>query len=145
MRPSVLAVLAASAFAAAVPAAAQDGGLGASTATPEEILHEINPNADAEELQRLIAAAASFPLGSVDNPIRVGGPEGATTYLARLRCADGSAPRIGNRSDAGVGAFGTVTSAWPAACGGTTRLVIFDLYHEGHVEDRAPTGFSVAN
>jgi hypothetical protein len=150
MRHPVLALLLVPFLASA--AAAQQGaqqpperGLGAATATPEEILHEMDPQAAEQEMQRLIAAAAAFPLGSIDNPIRVGGPDGAAAYLARLRCTDGSTPRIGQPGEGGVGAFGTVTTAWPAACGGTSRLVVFDLYHEGHTEDRAAAGFALGN
>jgi hypothetical protein len=93
------------------------------------------------------AAARAHPLGSVQNPVRVGGPEGERAYLARLRCADGSAPRIGAKGSAGVGAFGSVTNAFPLDCGAAgprqTSLVM-DMYHSEHREDRAPPGFQLA-
>jgi hypothetical protein len=43
--------------------------------------------------------------------------EGARSYLARLRCADGSAPKVGPRADGGVGAYGTVVDAYALDCG----------------------------
>lgn len=158
MRFSVLALLALPALAVAQPAPQtetqpdaqpeaprQQSRIGAPTATPEELLGQMSQPASEEELQRLIAAAASYPLGSLDNPVRVGGPQGERAYLARLRCADGAALRVGARGDAGVGAFGSVASAYVVSCGGTTRRIAFDMYHEEHVENRAPPGFTIAN
>lgn len=127
----------------AAPVTAQQ--LGAPTATPEEMLGQMDEAASEAEMARLIAAAAAFPLGSIDNPVRVGGPQGERAYLARLRCGDGAPIRVGNRVDAGVGAFGTVTAAYPVACGGTTRRIVFDMYHAEHVEDRAPPGFAIGS
>lgn len=95
------------------------------------------------ESDPLIAAAAAFPLGSVQNPIRVGGPEGERTYLGRLRCADGSAPRFGPRTDKGEGAFGSLVHSYRAECGASAGELMMDMYHEEHVEDRAPPGFSI--
>lgn len=154
MRFAVLALLAVPALAAAQPDPAADGQaeppppqsrLGAPTATPEELLQQMGQPASEEELQRLIAAAAAYPLGSLDNPVRVGGPQGERAYLARLRCPDGNPLRIGARGDAGVGAFGSVASAYVVSCGGTTRRITFDMYHAEHVENRAPPGFAIAN
>lgn len=146
MRSPLLALLLAPALLS-VPAAAQEQRqpeLGAPTATPEEMLGQMDQAATEAEMQRLIAEAAAFPLGSIDNPVRVGGPEGERAYLARLRCADGAAIRLGARNDSGVGAFGTVTGAYTVSCGGTTRRIVFDMYHEEHVENRAPPGFTIA-
>jgi hypothetical protein len=112
----------------------------------QELLDQLGQGSSDAELVRAIAAAAAHPLGTGANPIRVGGPEGAQAYLARLRCGDGSAPRIGEREAAGVGAYGTIVDAWPIDCGdaapGTVSLVI-DLYHDGHVEQAAPPGFAI--
>lgn len=92
------------------------------------------------------AAARVHPLGSLQNPVRVGGPEGQRAYLARLRCADGSAPRIGAKGSAGVGAFGSIVDSFPLDCGsaapGRTSLVM-DMYHSEHREERAPPGFQL--
>lgn len=100
------------------------------------------PDADQDPA---IAAAAAFPLGSADNPVRVGGPEGEGAYLARLRCTDGAAPTIGARIDQGVGAFGSVVVSYRLACAGAEPVrLIMDMYHEEHREDRAPPGFTIA-
>ena len=111
----ILPLLAAAALLAA-PAAAQK--LGARTSTPDQVLGQeaaLDPMAEAEQIA---AAAAAHPLGSEQNPVRVGGPEGARAYIARLRCADGSKPAVGARSTGGVGAYGTFTERYPLDCAG---------------------------
>jgi hypothetical protein len=139
----ILALLAATALAAA-PAAAEKPG--ARTASPDQMLGReaaLDPMAESEQIA---AAAAAHPLGTLENPVRVGGPEGARAYIARLRCADGSRPRIGPRSSGGVGAYGTLTERYPLDCGtaapGRVTLA-FDLYHEEHVEARPAAGFAI--
>ncbi|HEX8640698.1 MAG TPA: hypothetical protein VF704_06035 [Allosphingosinicella sp.] len=123
------------------PAAAQE--LGARTQRPEALLPSSGLAPGQDDLDQAIAAAQAHPLGSLQNPVRVGGPDGERAYLARLRCPDGAAPRIGARSDAGVGAFGSITGAYALTCGGAASSVIFDMYHEEHVETRAPAGFTL--
>ena len=141
MRTHVL-ILAAALIAA--PAAAQKPGV--RTASPDEVLGQsaaLDPIAESEQIA---AAAASHPLGTVENPVRVGGPEGARAYIARLRCADGSKPRIGSRSSGGIGAYGTLTERYPLDCGAAApgRVVVaFDLYHEEHAERRPAAGFAI--
>jgi hypothetical protein len=111
-----------------------------------EMLEAFGEGSSDEELARAIAAAEAYPLGSLQNPVRIGGPEGAFAYLARLRCADGSAPKIGTKSAGGVGAFGSITEVYPVDCGaaGPARTdLAFDLYHEGHVENRPPPGLRI--
>lgn len=130
---------------AASPAAAADK-LGARTATPEQLLAELGLGVSDAELERAIAAAAAHPLGTSENPVRVGGPDGERAYIARLRCADGSTPKSRREGSAGVGAFGTIVDLYRLDCGaaapGTTELVI-DMYHSEHREDRAPPEFTI--
>ena len=139
----ILPLLAAAALLAA-PAAAQK--LGARTSSPDQVLGQeaaLDPIAEAEQIA---AAAAAHPLGTERNPVRVGGPEGARAYIARLRCADGSRPQIGPRSSGGVGAYGTLTERYPLDCGGAApgRVALaFDFYHEEHVETRPAPGFAL--
>jgi hypothetical protein len=121
------------------PAAAQKPG--ARTATPQQVLGD-----PVEEAEAIAAAAAAHPLGTPDNPVRVGGPQGARAYIARLRCADGSRPRVGARSTGAVGAYGTLTERYPLDCGTAApgrAAVDFDFYHEEHVETRPPAGFAL--
>ena len=102
------------------PAAAQH--LGARTTSPEAMVARARPRlARGGDCAQLVAAADAHPLGTVENPVRVGGPEGERAYLAHLRCADGAAPRIGARREAGVGAFGSVVAAYDVACGARRR------------------------
>jgi hypothetical protein len=136
-------VLLAAALVAA-PAAAQK--LGARTASPEQVLDGMAPADPMAEADRIAQAAAAHPLGTVENPVRVGGPEGARAYLARLRCADGSPPRLGSRSPGGVGAYGTLTERYSLDCGAAApgRVTLaFDFYHEEHVETRPAAGFAL--
>ncbi|HET9640931.1 MAG TPA: hypothetical protein VFP12_17190 [Allosphingosinicella sp.] len=139
----ILQALAAAALLAA-PAAAQK--LGARTASPDQMLGQeaaLDPVAEAEQIA---AAAAAHPLGTVQNPVRVGGPQGARAYIARLRCADGSNPQVGPRSSGTVGPYGTLTERYPVDCGaaGPGRVALFfDLYHEEHVETRPAPGFAL--
>ena len=129
----------------AAPAAAQE--LGERTRSPESMLAELGLAPDADDLDEAIAAAAAHPLGTAHNPVRVGGPEGERAYIARLRCADGSAPRIGPRGNAGVGAFGTIVDAYPLDCGAAAPgqvTLVMDMYHSEHREDRAPPGFTLS-
>ena len=133
-------------FLAAAPAFAQTAGqprLGARTQAPDRLVSGMSQVSPEEEMRALVAAADAHPLGSLENPVRVGGPEGERAYLGRLRCADGSQPQVGARREAGVGAFGSVVAAFPLNCGGQAATVIFDMYHEEHVETRAPAGFTL--
>jgi len=137
-------------LAFAAPAAAQpqpqppQGELGDRTQSPEALFREMSSETPEQEMGRLVAAAAAYPLGTIENPVRVGGPNGERTYLARLSCADGTAIHVGARSEAGQGGFGAIANAFSVACGGTTRRIVFDMYHEEHVENAAPPGFSIA-
>lgn len=126
----------------AAPAAAQR--LGARTAAPEQMLEQSAARADPlAEIEAQAAAAARHPFGTAQNPVRVGGPVGERAYLARLRCADGTPPGIGARSDAGIGAYGSVVAAYALTCGTSSAQVVMDMYHEEHREQRAPAGFTL--
>ena len=140
-----LALVGLAAALAAVPAIAAPK-VGERTVTPEQLLAEIGIGVSDAELARAVAAASAFPLGTAENPVRVGGPDGERAYIARLRCADGSRPKVGQRGAAGVGAFGSVIDAYPLDCGtaapGKLTLVM-DMYHDEHEEERAPAGFRI--
>jgi len=123
----------------AAPAAAQR--LGQRTASPQSMAQSLDRGSPDEELRQQVAAADAHPLGTVENPVRVGGPAGERAYLARLRCADGAAPRVGARREAGTGAFGSVVGGYDVTCGASALRIVFDMYHEEHVESRAPPGF----
>ncbi|HYD11240.1 MAG TPA: hypothetical protein VEC11_00165 [Allosphingosinicella sp.] len=130
---------------AAAPALAQTAQprLGARTQSPDQLVGALSRVSPEEEMRQLVAAADAHPLGSLENPVRVGGPEGERAYLGRLRCADGAQPRIGARHEAGVGAFGSVVSAYELNCAGQASRIAFDMYHEEHRETRAPAGFTL--
>jgi hypothetical protein len=136
----LIASLMAAALAAAQPASPP---IGQRTNAPEQMIPGLGLAPDAGE-DPAIAAAAAFPLGSKENPVRVGGPEGERAYLARLRCADGSMPQLGPRTSQGVGAFGSVVSGYELQCAAVRTMLIMDMYHEEHREDRAPPGLTIA-
>jgi hypothetical protein len=131
--------------AIAAPAWAADP-IGKRTATPAQTLGAVGQADPEAELRQQVAAASAYPLGTIDNPVRAGGPEGERSYLARLRCADGSIPRVGAGRPGGTGAFGSVVDLFPLDCGaaapGKAALMI-DKYDEEHVENQAPPGFAI--
>jgi hypothetical protein len=134
------------ALAAAAPALAAPE-VGARTGAPEELFAGIGEGVSDAELARVAAAAAAHPLGTLENPVRVGGPEGERAYIGRLRCADGQPPSVGARSEGGIGAYGTVVGRYRLDCGssapGRVELIL-DMYHEEHREVQAPAGFAIA-
>jgi hypothetical protein len=140
MRLLLLAALLAS------PAAAQTPNLGKRTAPPEQSMAGIGGGSSDAEIAQVEAAAAAYPLGSLQNPVRVGGPEGERAYVARLRCADGKPPRAGIPRHGGADAYGSLADLVPLDCGaaapGRTEIAV-DLYFEEHREDRAPGGFTI--
>ena len=100
----------------------------------------------AEEVARLVARARDLPLGTGQNPVRVDGPPGERAYIARLRCSNGIAPRVGQRHKDGVGAFGTIVDVYPLDCGDAApgRFdIVMDMYHPTHRETGAPAGFTL--
>lgn len=144
MRILLLALGAAASFASAPVLAAPKPG--DRTLTPEQLLAQLGMGVSDAELERAVAAAAVHPLGSSANPVRVGGPEGERAYIARLRCADGTAPKVGTRGSAGVGAFGTIVDVYPLDCGAAApgRFdLVMDMYHAEHREQSAPPGFRI--
>ena len=130
----------------ASPATGQTPGLGKRTAPPEQSMAGIGSGSSDTEIARAEAAAAAFPLGSVQNPVRVGGPDGERGYFARLRCADGKVPRIGAARPGSTDPYGSVPDLVPLDCGaaapGRAEIAV-DLYFEEHREDRAPAGFAI--
>jgi hypothetical protein len=130
---------------AATPAFAQhEPRVGARTTSPEAMVAQMNPASPEEEMSQAIAAADAHPLGSLENPVRVAGPEGERFYLARLHCADGAAARIGARREAGVDPYGSVAGVYEVACANGSSRIVFDMYQEEHIETRAPAGFTLA-
>ena len=121
-----------------------DPPLGARTRAPETHLRDLPLGPGQDDMAAAVAAAERNPLGSPANPIRVGGPEGERAYLARLRCPAGAAPQIGPRTDGGIDAYGTVSDRYEVRCAAERFTLVFDPYNEEHVEDRAPSGLTIA-
>jgi hypothetical protein len=141
MRPILLAAAIA---LLVVPASAQKPGADNPTTDLYSLFGLERP--DPEQVRAAVEAAAAHPLGSRENPVRVGGPPGERAYIARLRCADGRRPRVGMRGSAGTGPFGTIVDIYPLDCRGSAPgqvALVMDMYHPEHREDRAPPGFSI--
>ncbi len=123
----------------AAPALAQDS-------TPRQTIEQMGLAPSRQDVARAVERARQRPLGTQENPVRVSGPGGEHAYIARLRCGNGQAPRVGQRRNTGVGAFGTIVDVWPLDCGdaapGRFELVM-DMYHDDHVESQAPAGFTL--
>jgi hypothetical protein len=150
-KPLIPLLLAAAALATALPAASpavspsvQAPKLGARTAPPEKSMAGIGEGSSDAEVARAIEAAAAFPVGSLQNPVRVAGPDGERAWLARLRCGDGSRPRIGVQRPGGTGAFGNVVDLAPLDCGAAAPEradILIDIYQEEHPQEAPPPGF----
>jgi hypothetical protein len=98
---------------------------------------------EGEDLQALVKAAAAHPLGSADNPVRLGSIRASYLYIGRLRCADGSRPAAARTGTAAKLPFGRLVDAYRVDCGRSAPGVAevhIDAYHAGHDEDRAPPG-----
>ena len=90
---------------------------------------------------------ARHPLGSRQNPVRCYTPANETAYLARLRCANGKAPKFKRIGHDGIGPYGTAVDAFELACsswtGKKTFRIYLDMAHEGVVERRPIPGFTI--
>ena len=144
MRKSLFLALLAVSSAAAV---AQSPKLGQRTAPPAQSMAGIGEGSSDAEIERELAAAAAFPVGSPQNPIRLAGPDAERGWLWRLRCGDGSVPRIGAHRPGGTGGFGNVLDLAPVDCGAAApghADIYIDIYQEEHVRDTPPSGFALA-
>lgn len=93
---------------------------------------------------RTEAEITRYPLGSKDNPVRVGGPAGERAYLARLRCEDGRPPGFERDGSMGPGPWGYILDAYTVTCtDGRASVVYMDMYHSRHKEALAVPGFSI--
>ena len=120
--------------------------------TPEE---EEAPAGSPEALMELLgdgrpkpavdlAAIEKHPLGSQENPVRVGGPGGQRAYLSRLRCEDGRYPEFERIGSMGVGPWGYIVDGYSVVCASGQKATIFmDMYHSRHQEDRTVPGFTI--
>jgi len=114
-----------------------------SPANPET-LRSFGQGSSDEAMANAIAAANTHPLGTLQNPIRVGGPDGARRYISQLRCADGSEPRALREAPGSIGAFGTLTTTITLACGSAAGVPLaFDFYQEEYRETRPAPGFQI--
>lgn len=89
---------------------------------------------------------AKHPLGSKENPIRVGGPAGQRSYLKRLVCDNNEPVSSFNRQgNAGPGPFGSIVDIYEVLCdtnkGVVTHSVYLDMYHGDYEETRPAAGF----
>jgi hypothetical protein len=112
---------------------------------PRENLEAFGSGSSDDELDRAIAAAEAHPLGSLENPVRVAGPDGENAYLARLRCTDRSVPKIVAKAPGGPDAYGSMADMVSLDCGVAApgkRTLAIDIYHEEHIEKRPPAGFT---
>jgi hypothetical protein len=108
--PFIAILLLAAAPAFAQPAPPAQPQLGARTRSPDQMVGAISQVSPEEEMRQLVAAAAAHPLGTIENPVRVGGPEGEHAYLGR--------PPLPGRAGA---------PDRRAACGGRRRLRLAGL------------------
>lgn len=87
-----------------------------------------------------------FPLGSKENPVRVGGPEGQRNYLSRLVCDNNEqVSAYGRLGSSDVGPYGTIMDIYEVICdtdkGVVKHEVILDMYHYNYIETQPAAGF----
>lgn len=128
----------AASLAAAAPASAQ----AQKPISLYELMGVKPPGLRGAELEAAVRAAAVYPLGSAQNPVRTKGIAGQRAYLARLRCPDGKAPQVLGRGIAPPSPFGGVGDTYGVTCAGTRLQIEMDMYHD-HVETRAVPGFTI--
>lgn len=118
----------------------------ASTSSNEDPFAEMFGGVPAERADRIAAGLSAHPLGSPQNPIRVNMPEGQRTYLSRLRCEDGQAPKFQRLGSDGLGPYGQIIDSYQVDCVASaplTSVLSLDMYHPTHVETLAPAGFTI--
>jgi hypothetical protein len=127
--------------AAAPPAATGDG--------PASNLDDLlgGGRLKGAQLAAAIDKAASHPLGSKENPVRVSRPQGQHAWLRRLRCSDDRAPTFERVGNFGPGVFGAIIDGYKVTCaGGVTpaeSIIFMDMYHPDHDETAPPPGFTL--
>lgn len=85
-------------------------------------------------------------LGSEASPIKAFRPDGQRAYLVRLVCADGTSPTFARVGSFGQHRDGHIFDGFEVTCRDQpSRMIFMDMYHPGHVENRAPEGFSLAS
>jgi hypothetical protein len=87
-----------------------------------------------------------FPLGSKENPVRVGGPEGQRNYLSRLICDNNEQVSVyGRLGSSDIGPYGTIMDIYEVICdtdkGAVKHEVFLDMYHHKYIESRPAAGF----
>lgn len=87
-----------------------------------------------------------FPLGSKENPVRVGGPEGQRNYLSRLICDNNEqVSAYGRLGSSDIGPYGGIMDIYEVICdtdkGVVKHEVFLDMYHHNYVETRPAAGF----
>lgn len=98
------------------------------------------------DLDKKLAKAAQFSLGSPENPIRVYDPAGEVAYLRRLRCEDGRRPAFNRTGSAGLGPFDHIIDDYLVTCPGSKPAeshIFMDMYFPNYIETKAPEGFTI--
>jgi hypothetical protein len=110
--------------------------------SPEALMELLGGGRPKAEVD--LAKIEKHPLGSKENPVRVGGPGGQRAYLSRLRCEDGRFPEFERAGSVGTGPWGYIMDAYSLACASGQKATVFmDMYHSRHQEDRAVPGFTI--
>lgn len=138
VRIAIAAALAGATLLAVAPAAAQDRGN-----PSRDMMLQLGAGMKGDKLKRAIEKAEEHPLGTKQNPVRENQPGGQRAYLARLRCADGSAPGFDRAGNVGEGPYGFIVDLYKVTCAGQAAVDVYiDMYHDGP-ENRPVPGFTI--
>lgn len=93
-----------------------------------------------------VSKTDKFPLGSKENPVRVGGPEGQRNYLSRLICDNNEqVSAYGRVGSSDIGPYGGIMDIYEVICdtdkGAIKHEIFLDMYHDNHIETRPAAGF----
>jgi hypothetical protein len=132
-------------FAATMPPGAAAAAQANKPVSIYEVLGVKPPGLRGAELDAAVREASAFPLGSEQNPVRTQGIAGQRSYLARLRCSNGRAPKVLGRGIGMPSPFGGITDFYSLRCERgepAAATIAMDMYHE-HVEHRPVPGFNI--
>lgn len=97
------------------------------------------------DVEKIAEGAAQFPLGTVQNPVRVNMPKGQKAYLARLNCSSGATPLFKREGNFGAGPYGSIIDGYQLSCDANPleELIYMDMYHPTHIENDPVPGFTI--
>ncbi len=98
-----------------------------------------------EEVAQIAEKAASYPVGSRENPIRTFQPSGSEFYLQRLRTSSGRPLQYRRRGSVGVGPYDNILDEYQIRDPDSNDMtsIFIDMYHMFYDDARSPPGLQL--